>query len=125
MNLDAQLERACSRVPGLVRGALVLVPDGFLLAATRGARSLELEPLIRSAARCFGARTPSPVDRPIVEYLFVIHDQLVVIQGGRANGRLALAAECERADNLGFVLGASRLAFADIEASVDLSPWGV
>jgi len=129
MKLETLVARACERVPGFVRGALVLLPDGLLLAGVGGESVLDLEPLIRSAARCFAGRT-GPVlanwrDEPFVEYLFVIHDQLVVIEGGRRDPRLALALACTREHNVGFALSAARLAMTDVEADVDLSAWGL
>jgi hypothetical protein len=129
MKLDDDVARACERVPGLQRGALVLLPDGMLIAGVGGDSALDLEPLIRSAGRCFASRespvlgkVPAP---PFVEYLFVTSDQLVVIQGGRRDPRLALALVCSREHNAVFSLTAARLAMADIEDGVDLSPWGL
>jgi hypothetical protein len=118
MKLDVDVARACERVPGLQRGALVLLPEGFLIAGIGGDSALDLEPLIRSAGK-----VPAP---PFVEYLFVTHDQLVVIQGGRRDPRLALALVCSREhNNAVFSLSAARLAMADVEDSVDFSAWGL
>jgi hypothetical protein len=128
MKLEAVVARGCERVPGLVRAALVLLPDGFLLAGIGGASVLDLEPLIRSTGRCLATSdrpAPGAWSAPLVEYLFVIHDQLVVIQGGRRDARLALALVCTREHNVGFVLTAARLAMFDVEAGVDLSTWGL
>jgi hypothetical protein len=112
-----------------VRGALVLLPEGYLLAGVGDDSILDLEPLIRSASRCLADRSHpafgGPAARPFVEYLFVIHDQLVVIQGGRRDARLALALVCTREHNVGFALAAARLAMADVEADVDLAAWGL
>jgi len=128
MKLETLVARACERIPGFVRGALVLLPDGLLLAGI-GDSVLDLEPLIRSASRCFAGRSgpvlPNWRDEPFVEYLFVIHDQLVVIEGGRRDPRLALALACTREHNVGFALSAARLAMTDVEADVDLSAWGL
>ena len=132
-----EVERACDRVPGLVRGALVLLPDGLLLAGLGGETALDLEPLIRSASRCLASRTTPGLSRravepptagppaPFVEYMFVIHDQLVVVQPGRREARLALALVCTREHNVGFALTAARLAMADVEAEFDLAAWGL
>lgn len=132
MKLDEAVARACERVPGLLRGALVLLPDGILLSRVGGESALDLEPLIRAATRCFHDRV-LPVlgalakwsQQPFLEYLFVIDDQLVVIQGGRRDPRLALAVACTREHTVGFVLTATRLAMIDLEAEIDLSPWGL
>ena len=124
-----EVERACERVPGLVRGALVLLPDGLLLAGLGGETALDLEPLTRSASRCLASRaTPgltAGAPAPFVEYMFVIHDQLVVVQRGRREARLALALVCTREHNVGFALTAARLAMADVEAEFDLAAWGL
>lgn len=129
MRLEDVVERACERVPGLLRGALVLLPEGFLLAGVGGESALDLEPLIRSASRCLAERkSPALRGRPIqpfAEYLFVTDDQLIVIQGGRRDPRLALAVVCTREHNVGFALAASRLAISDVETGVDLAAWGL
>ena len=128
MNLDDAITHACERVPGLVRGALLFLPEGFLLAGTRNASNLDLEPLIRSAARTLAPReAPSIHDETLdaVEYVFVIHDQLVVIQRGRRDPRLALAVVCTREHNIAFAMGTTRLAMRELEEVVDLSPWGL
>jgi hypothetical protein len=129
VKLGPAVERACQRVPGVVCGALVLLPEGLLLAGVGGETALDLEPLIRSASRCLASR-PAPgltaqPPEPFVEYLFVIHDQLVVVQRGRREARLALALACTREHNVGFALTAARLAMADVEAEIDLAAWGL
>jgi hypothetical protein len=132
MKLDETVARACERVPGLLRGALVLLPDGILLSRVGGESALDLEPLIRAATRSFHDRV-LPVlgalakwsQQPVLEYLFVIDDQLVVIQGGRRDPRLALAVACTREHTVGVVLTAARLAMSDLETEIDLSPWGL
>lgn len=129
MNIDEAVTRACDRIPGLVRGALVMLPDGFLFGATRGATFLDLEPLIRSAARCMalrdlpalGGRGPSVS----VEHLFAIHEQLVVFEAGRRDPKLALLVVAEAGHNPAFVLGATRLALADLEVALDLEKWNL
>ena len=129
MKLETLVARACERVPGFVCGALVLLPEGLLLAGVGGDSALDLEPLVRSASRCFAGRTGPLVadwrDEPFVEYLLVIHDQLVVIEGGRRAPRLALALACTREHKVGSTLSAARLAMTDIETDIDLSAWGL
>jgi hypothetical protein len=128
VNIDAVVGRACERVPGMLRGALALVPEGFLLGATPGAHVLDLEPMIRSAARCLAAPVvPTLRGRTgaFLEHLFVLHDQIFVVQRGRRDARLALAVACTRDHNLGFVLGATRLVMASVEDELDLGAWGL
>jgi hypothetical protein len=128
VNVDAAVARACERIPGMIRGALVFLPDGFILAGVGDDDILDLEPLIRAAARCLAA-SPTPVLRgssvEVTEYLFVVHDQLVAIQRSVRDPRLALAVSCTPEYNPAFALGATRLAMRDIEANVDLSSWGL
>jgi hypothetical protein len=127
VNLDDLVERACARIPGLVRGALVFMPDGFILAGVGDDGILDLEPLIRAAARCLASPAVLSLQgeaQDVVEYLFVVHEQLVVIQRSARDPRLALAVSCTREFNLGFALSTTRAAMKDIE-SVDLSSWGI
>lgn len=129
MKIEDVVARACERVPGAVRGALVLLPDGILMAGVGGDSVFDYEPLIRAAGRCLASRGGPPLgsgsDQPFVEYLFVIHDQLVVIQGSRRDARLALVIACTREPNVGFALTATRLAMTEIEAGVDFPAWGL
>jgi hypothetical protein len=129
VSIDAMVARACERVPGMVRGVLVLLPEGFLLGGAGDDHMLDLEPLIRSVGRCLTPRVSPPIGgragMPLVEYLFVIHDQLVAIQAGRRDPRIALAVVCTREHNITFALTATRLAIAEIEASIDLTAWGL
>jgi hypothetical protein len=114
--VDDAIARACELVPSLVRCALVLLPEGLLIGGIGADSVLDHEPLIRSA---IGDGPPAR----FVEYLFVIDDQLVVIQGGRGNTRLALAVVCTREPNLALVLNATRRAVSIIEESLDLRAW--
>lgn len=128
MTIDECVTRACERVPGLIRGALVFLPEGFVLAGVGDDDSLDLEPLIRATARCLG--TPqAPIirgePRVVNEYLFVVHDQLIAIQRSVRDTRIALAVACPMEINPGFALGSSRLAMREIEATIDLSSWGL
>lgn len=122
MNIDATLARACERVPGVVRAALVLLPDGFTIGRAGDADNFELEPLVRAVARCF---EPSESDVALIEYLFALPEEYVVIQGGRRDPRLALGLLCSRQYNAPFVRSAARLAMGDVEAEVDLAKWGL
>jgi hypothetical protein len=132
MNLDETVARICQSIPGMLRGALVLLPDGILLSRVGGERALDLEPLIRTATRCFHERVLPALGavgqwphQPFLEYLFAIDDQLVVIQGGRRDLRLALAVACTREHTVGLVLTATRRAMLDLEAEIALSPGGL
>jgi hypothetical protein len=128
VNLDDTVARACERIPGLVRGALVFLPDGFILAGAGDDDILDLEPLIRAAARVLAAPAVPTLEgdeQEILEYLLVVHDQYVVIRRSVHEPRLALAVTCTREHNLMFALAASRLAMADIEEHADLAPWGI
>jgi len=128
MTSDALLARACDRIPALVRGALLLVPDGILLGNVGGDRVSELEPLLRAAVRALALRITPAVNRAVPEafseYTFVIGDELVLVRGSR-NCRLALAAVCTREPNLAFAMSATRAAMAELEAELDLSHWGL
>jgi hypothetical protein len=128
VNVHEAVTFACERIPGLIRGALMFLPEGFVLVGVGDADALDLEPLIRAAARCLGAPvspTLRGAPRVATEYLFVVHEQLVAIQRSAHDPRLALAVACASDLNPGFALGASRLAMRDIEATVDLSSWGL
>ena len=130
MNLDVATEEACERVPGLVRGVLLLLPEGFLLAGVGDKGILDLEPLMRSAARCFSSKSRPCVaghadGLELTEYMFVIRDQMVVMQRGQRDPRLALAVMCTRESNLNYALSTSRLALREIESRIDLTSWGL
>jgi hypothetical protein len=129
MNVDDAVARACSLVPGLIRGALALLPEGLLIGGVGEASAFEQEPLVRSATRCLLAEEPPLTgDGPrgaLVEFLFVNDEQLVVIQRGRSAARLALAVVCTREPNLAFVLSSSRRAMREIEGTIDLAVWEI
>jgi len=128
LKIDECVTRACERVPGLIRGALVFLPEGFVLAGVGDDDSLDLEPLTRATARCLGAPQAPMIHgepRAVNEYLFVVHDQLIAIQRSVRDARLALTVACTREVNPGFVLGSSRLAMREIESTIDLSSWGL
>lgn len=128
MDLNARIASACEAVPGLVRAAVALVPDGLLIGGLGATSSWEHEPLLRSAMACLAAQgSPSISVNPasFVEYLFVVEDQLIVIQCGRRDPRLALVAVCTREPNLAFVLSTTRRAIAALEECIDLAELGV
>lgn len=129
MNADDAVARACALVPGLVQGALALLPEGLLIGGVGEASAFEQEPLVRSATRCLLEVEPPLSDEaarvPLVEFLFVNDDQVVVIQRGRSAARLALAVVCTREPNLAFVLSSTRRAMHEIEGMIDLAVWEV
>jgi len=120
--------RACADVPGLLRAALVLLPEAFFLAGHGERRASEYEPMIRAAARCLTPRpTPTLAAAPaaFVEYVLVLAHGLLVVEAGRRTPRLALALECDHSANLVLVQRACRQALASIEAELDLAAWGM
>jgi len=125
MNLDACIARACEPVPGLVRGALALLPEGLLIGSVGEGNVFESEPLARSAARCLAQAPPLDQARaqPFVEHVFVSPYELVVILRGQRYPQLALALTCNNGPNLTFVLSLSRMALHSIEATADLALW--
>lgn len=129
MNVDEAIARACELVPGLVQGALALLPEGLLIGGVGEATAFEHEPLVRSASRCLSACLLAPEGQApalaFVEFLFVNDEQVLVIQRGRRSARLALAIVCTREPNLAFVLSSTRQAIRAIEGTVDLAAWGV
>jgi hypothetical protein len=125
MNLDECVARACEPVPGLVYGALVLLPEGLLIGGVGEGGQFEREPLARSAARCLaGAMAPRTTEQaPFIEHVLVGVEELVVILRGQRYPQLALALVCSAEANLTFVLSLSRTALRSIEATVDLAVW--
>ena len=88
-----------------------------------------MQPMIRAAARCLAAR-PVPAIRddgaaPFVEYVLVFDDEVIVVESGRRDPRLALVVACDREPNLALVQQACRVAIAAIEDTVDLAAWGM
>jgi hypothetical protein len=124
MRFSDQILAACELVPGLLRSALVLLPEGLLIGGTGVETILDHEPLVRAALACLVARgAPVLTERPLasfVEYAFVADNELVVIQRGRHDSRLALAAVCTRDPNLMLVLSATRRAILTLEESIVL-----
>jgi hypothetical protein len=127
MNLDECLAVACEQVPGLLQGALALLPEGLLLGGVGQGRGFDREPLVRSAARCLGGGKTSPEEAQstFVEHVFVSPRELYVIVRGQRYPRLALALACSTEANLAFVMSASRSALRKLEANVDLEGLGL
>jgi hypothetical protein len=129
MDLNASLARACEEIPGLVRAALVLLPEGLLLGGVGDGNSFDYEPLVRSTAHCLSTRgvALSCEEQPaaMVEFVFVVDGEFVVIQAGRKDPRLALAAVCTRETNLSFALTSMRRALLGVEDCVSLEALGV
>lgn len=129
MQFEESIARACEPVPGLVRAALGLLPEGVLIAGVGAESSFDQEPLIRSATHCLAARnwpaTAARVSADLIEYVFVLADQLIVVQGGRQDPRLVLVVVCTREANIAFVLGSTRRALRALEDTVNLRDLGV
>lgn len=128
VDLNEAMAGACSDVPGLVRAALALVPDGLLLGRAGEGSAYDYEPLVRSAAACLSLRgAPPDEDEPceFVEYAFVTDDEIIVIEAGRHEPRVALALACRREANLAFVVSSARAALARVERDVDLGAFDV
>ena len=129
MDLNESISRACEGVPGLVRAALAVLPEGFLIGGIGAASTFDHEPLVRSATHCLAPRPAPAVGArslaPFVEYLFANDDQWIVIQAGRTDPRLVLAVVCTREPNPAFVLASTRQAIRALEISVDLASLGV
>lgn len=128
MNLDECLAQACEQVPGLLQGALALLPEGLLLGGVGQGKAFDREPLVRAAARCLGRSLNAPADEArssFVEHVFVGPRELCVIARGNRYPRLALALSCSTEANLAFVMSASRTALRSLEARVNLEGLGL
>lgn len=127
MNMSTAITRACQDVPGLIRAALVLLPEAYFLAGHGDRRAFDYEPLIRAAARCLAPRPTPAVDArapaEFVEYALVFEHGMIIVEAGRRTPRLALALECDLTANLALVQHACRQALATLEADVDLDAW--
>jgi hypothetical protein len=127
--IDESLASVCEGLTGLTLGALVLVPEGAVVARVGGGGVFDCEPLARAAARLASERLalPRPVGMaPFVEYSFVSHEQVVVmLRGGRDRARFVLALCFTRDANLALLLGSSRRAFRNLERIVDWAAWEV
>ncbi len=127
MNPDEIIARACETVPGLVQASLALLPEGLLIASVGAHSAFDNEPVVRAAVRCLLSRalpvTKGELVSAFVEYVLLVDEQLVAIQAGRNQPRLALAVLCERSQNIGLVVTATRRAMREIEATIDVAAW--
>lgn len=119
MTTNRLLLRACEPIPGLLRGAVLLVPDGIVIAHLGVDRASEVEPLVRATLRCVMAR---PALGDFVEYTLVSTESILVVEVGR-EGRIALAAECSHGANIALVMTATRQAAAVFASEFDIAPW--
>jgi hypothetical protein len=125
MTIDETIATACEAVPGLVHGALALLPEGILIGGIGEGGAFEREPLVRSAARVLGNHAGAAQSKTsaFVEYAYVSHDQLVVIERGHEHPRVALVLVCTREPNLALVLSTAREALKTLEHTLDLAEW--
>ncbi len=126
MNLDESLARACEPVPGLLQGALALLPEGLLIGGLGEGGAFDREPLVRSAARCFSGAGFRSLDGgldSLVEHVFVSRERLVVLSRGQRQPRLVLILVCSAEPNLAFVMNSARQALRSIESLIDLAIW--
>ncbi len=125
MTIDDTIANACEAVPGLVNGALALLPEGILIGGVGAGGAFDREPLVRSAARVLGNHVSAAIAKSsaFVEYAFVSQDQLVVIERGHDHPRVALVLVCTREPNLALVLSTARQALKTLEHTLDLAAW--
>jgi len=126
MTIEQTIESACEAVPGLVNGALALLPEGLLIGGVGTGAAFDREPLVRSAARVLGGHVGAALAQSasaFVEYAFVSQDQLVVIERGQTHPRVALVLVCTRESNLALVLSTARQALKTLEVTLDLAEW--
>lgn len=124
VDVNGVLSLACAHVPGLVRAALVLMPEGVLLGGLGDGGTFECEPLARTAARCVKLEQVPLGDGACArgtEFVFVGQDAVVVVAGGRAEPRLALAVACNREPNLALVVSSTRAALSNMEKAMDVA----
>jgi hypothetical protein len=123
VNIDECVASACEPIPGIVHGALVLLPEGLLIGGVGQGGAFDREPLVRSAVRCLSGNdvAPEPSGSTFVEHVFVSREELVVILQGHRYPQLALALVCSPEPNLAFVLSLTRRALHALEASIDLA----
>lgn len=129
MTATEAIRDACTPIPGMVRCVAALVPDGLPLGGVHARRLLDQVPIIRAAIFCLTQRPcPSVGDRaaaPFLEYVLAVGDELVVIEGGRRDPRLALIVVCTREPPLADIRRATREALGRIERELDLCGGGM
>jgi hypothetical protein len=127
MNVDDSLVQACKEVPGIVEGALVVLPEGLLIGAIGDGRAFDREPLVRSTVTCLSGAMArvTRVDEStgFAEHVFVTPDQLVVILRSQRYPRLGLALNCTRDANLAFVLASTRKVLQAVESTLEPDVW--
>lgn len=124
MTPEECLENACEAVPGLVQGALALLPEGLLIGGVGEGGAFDREPLVRCAARCLTSSAGrGRLVAPFVEHVVVSTERFVVLLRGRRYPRLALALSCATTTNLAFVLSGARSALTTLEGTLDPELW--
>jgi hypothetical protein len=127
MDIDECLAHACELVPGLLHGALALLPEGYLIGSLGAGGAFSREPLVRFAARCFkgfdGGPSASARKTSFVEHVLVGREELVTLSQSARYPRLALVIVCSSEPNLAFVIAGSRQALRRLEDGVDLEAW--
>ncbi len=100
-----------------------MLPEGLVIAGLNVDGAVDREPLVRSAARSLASAQPTRGMPPtqFVEYAFVSEDQLVVIERGQRDARVALVVVCDRDVSLALVLGTTRRALRTIESTLDFA----
>jgi hypothetical protein len=121
MMFDDEIGQSCAGIPGLCHAALFLLPEGILIGGW-GARShWEQEPLVRAAVCCLMAppvrSSGAAPEVSFAEFAFLRRDRVIVVQRGRTDVRLGLAASCTAETNVAFILSATRRAVRGLEAS--------
>ncbi|MET0592002.1 MAG: hypothetical protein ABW133_04835 [Polyangiaceae bacterium] len=105
------------------------MPEGILIGWSGDGNNFDHEPLMRSAWRCLSRGETSMLDDAppfrFVEFVFVVDNELVVIQRGRRAEQLVLAVVCTREANLRWVLESTRRAIIELENGVNLREFGL
>lgn len=122
--IEAALSDVKELVPGILRAAVVILPEGLQLGAFGESHAMDYEPLVRACSRCFGEEAGGLAGGQegtlsFTEYCALLDGSLVVMQRGRRNSRIALAVVCSLEVNLALLLTASRAAIGLIEAAVE------
>ena len=123
-SLPAALASIWGVVPDLKRAALVLLPEGFVLAATGEGTAGDHELLARAAVRCFGSGGGSLAARPgdevvFTDYFAVMPEQVLLLLRCARQSRLALAVVCDAVINVGFMRVLARSALESLAEQVN------